>query len=508
MERIAQIVIDRKLPLLLDIRDVSTEDVRIALELKKDADEQKVLAYLFKHTPLQTNFNVNLTCLIPTENPQVGRPEKCDLREILQNFLNFRLDVVTRRLEYEHNQLNKRIHMLEGFALVFDALDEIIRIIRRSDGKADAASKIMAKFSKLDAEQTDAILELKLYRLAKLEINIVLAELKEKRARVKAIEKLLAESNAQGRWLIVRNELLEIRDTYGKKDKRRTMIQAVDDEPEYAEEDFIIAEDCYFLVTRDGWVKRQKNLIDVKKARLREGDSVLAVGVGSTRSTAVFFSSFGVAYTCRILDLPATTGHGEPVQKLFRLKDGEIIVAALSLDPRVIGDIKENPKDTEHAPPVHGVAVSHDGFGIRFGLEPFVEPSTRAGRKFARPKKGVTIVGVDSITGDETIIAVSRQRRTLLCEVAELNYVSGPAKGVMLIKLGKDDDLLGYIVAVDSRDTLTVKTSMGGEQRINTAKYELTSRGGKGREIIKRGALTRIIPNELPVITELEKLDG
>ena len=91
VEAIAQVVIQRKLPPLLDIKDVSTEDVRIALELKKDADEQKVLAYLFKHTPLQTNFNINLTCLIPTENPEVGRPERCDLREILQCFLNFRL---------------------------------------------------------------------------------------------------------------------------------------------------------------------------------------------------------------------------------------------------------------------------------------------------------------------------------------------------------------------------------------------------------------------------------
>ena len=169
VERIAEIVIGRKLPQLLDVKDLSTEDVRIAIEMKKDADEKMVMAYLFKHTPLQINFAVNLTCLIPTENAEVGRPERLDLKQILWHFLHFRLEVVTRRLEHELAALKKRIHILEGFETVFDALDEIIRIIRKSDGKADSAEKIMARF-KLDAEQTDAILELKIYRLARLEI--------------------------------------------------------------------------------------------------------------------------------------------------------------------------------------------------------------------------------------------------------------------------------------------------------------------------------------------------
>ena len=151
------------------MKDLSTEDVRIALEMKKDADEKMIMAYLFKHTPLQINFAVNLTCLIPTENPEVGRPERLDLKQILWHFLHFRLEVVTRRLEHELAALKKRIHILEGFEKVFDALDEIIRIIRKSDGKADAAEKIMKRFE-LDAEQTDAILELKIYRLARLEI--------------------------------------------------------------------------------------------------------------------------------------------------------------------------------------------------------------------------------------------------------------------------------------------------------------------------------------------------
>ena len=115
VEQIAEVVLSRKLPQLLDVKDISTEDVRIALELKKDADEKMVMAYLYKHTPLQTTFPVNLTCLIPTENPEVGRPERLDLKSILWHFLHFRLEVVTNRLEHELDALKKRIHILEGF---------------------------------------------------------------------------------------------------------------------------------------------------------------------------------------------------------------------------------------------------------------------------------------------------------------------------------------------------------------------------------------------------------
>ena len=172
VEQIGDVVLSRKMPHLIDVRDVSTDDVRIELELKAGADDNLVMAYLFKNTSLQTTFAVNMTCLVPTENPEVGRPERLDLKQMLWHFLHFRLEVVTSRLEHELAQLQKRIHILEGFEKVFDALDEIIKIIRKSDGKADSAEKIMKRFS-LDAEQTDAILELKLYRLARLEILVI-----------------------------------------------------------------------------------------------------------------------------------------------------------------------------------------------------------------------------------------------------------------------------------------------------------------------------------------------
>jgi DNA gyrase subunit A len=486
VERIAEVVIGRKLPQLLDVKDLSTEDVRIALELKKDADEKMIMAYLFKHTPLQINFAVNLTCLIPTENPDVGRPERLDLKQILWHFLHFRLEVVTRRLEHELAALKKRIHILEGFETVFDALDEIIKIIRKSDGKADSAEKIMKRFD-LDADQTDAILELKIYRLARLEILIIREELEEKRKRARQIGGLLKDEAS--RWKIVRNELEEISSKYG--DRRRTSIVSDSGEPEYSADDFIVEEDNVVIVSRDGWVKRQKDVKDLSTTRLREGDAVLAAFAGSTRATCTFFSNFGVAYTCRFIDVPASTGYGEPIQSLFKLKDGEKVVAALSLDPRASGTIK--PKKEGDAAPVHAAAVTSDGYALRFGLEPLVEPSTRAGRRYARPSGESEVVGVAKVTGQEVLIAATAEGRGLLCKAGEVNYLAGPGRGVILIKLGEEDRVLGFIASSGDRDLLTVETSRGAEQTISTAKYEVTGRGGKGRELLQRGQFTRIL---------------
>ncbi|HEX2461626.1 MAG TPA: DNA topoisomerase IV subunit A [Vicinamibacterales bacterium] len=493
VERIADVVLSRKLPPLLDVRDVSTDDVRIELELKRDADARMVMAYLFKNTPLQSNFVVNLTCLIPTENAEVGRPERLDLKAILWHFLHFRLEVVTSRLEHELAALRKRIHILEGFEKVFDALDEILRLIRKSDGKADAAAKLMKRFE-LDAEQADAILELKLYRLARLEILVIQNELAEKRKRARQISSLLKDE--EGRWTIVRDEIQEVQGRYaGKGDTRRTTIEA-EEEVSFTADDFIVEEDNVVIVSRDGWLKRQKEVRDLSTTRLREGDAVLAVLPGSTRATIVLFTNFGAAYTARIIDVPASTGYGEPVQKLFKLRDGERVIAAFSLDPRVIGNITARREG--EPPPVHALAVTSDGYSLRFSFEPFVEASTRAGRRYARPADGAEVVGVSRITGDEVVIAATRDARAILCRADEVNYLSGPGKGVILIKLTRGEDtVLGFIASNGERDLLRVETSRGGEQTISTAKYEVTGRGGKGRELLQRGQFTRVIPPEV-----------
>ncbi len=497
VEKIADVVNARKLPPLVDVRDLSTEDVRIELLLKRDADVTKVLAYLYKHTPLQTSFHVNLTCLLPTANPEVGRPERCDLKTILHHFLQFRMEVVSRRLENELEGLRRRLHILEGFVAVFDALDEILKIIRASDGKKDAAQKIMKRFP-LDTEQTEAILELKLYRLARLEINVIREELDKKNTRAGEIEELLTEEGEQARWDIVGAELREVRDEYRKDPRwqRRTIIEAAEDEPQFSAEDFIVAEDAVVLVTRDGWVKRQKEVRDPKKTKLRDGDALLAVEPGSTREAIVFFSNYGTAYTARIADIPATTGYGEPIQKRFKFKDGERLVAAFSLDKRRIGQITAAEGEV---PAMHAFAATTDGYSLRFSFEPFLEPSTRNGRRFARPKKAAEVMSVLRVTGHETIIAASQKCRAMLCACDAVNFLSGPGKGVLLIKLAADDRLLGLIASRGDRDLLVVETNRGAEKNISTGKYEVTGRGGRGREIQKNGYFTSVQEREVEV---------
>ncbi len=199
VERIAEIVVSGKMPLIEDVRDVSTEDIRIDLHLRKDADEAKCWRISIRNTPLQTNFAVNITCLVPTENPEVGAPQRLGLKEV---FCGTSCTSASKSLPIDCNK-SSTIYFAactssKAFMIVFDALDEIIRIIRKSEGKADAADKIMKRFPAakggLDEEQTDAILELKLYRLARLEINIIAEELADKKKRAAQIQRLLKES--------------------------------------------------------------------------------------------------------------------------------------------------------------------------------------------------------------------------------------------------------------------------------------------------------------------------
>jgi DNA gyrase subunit A len=246
-------------------------------------------------------------------------------------------------------------------------------------------------------------------------------------------------------------------------------------------------------------VKRQKE-INPETTRLREGDRILSLVAGSTRATIVFFSNFGTAYSARIVDIPATTGYGEPIQKLFKLKDGERIVAAVSLDDRLLPpkSTAVDEKKPDAAPKLHGLAITSDGYSLRFGLDNFREASTKSGRRYARPADGAEVTLAAVVSGDEIVIAASQNRRAMVCKINEINFLGGPGKGVLLIKLEKGDKLLAAITATSDRDTLTVKTSMGGEQRLNTGRYKVTGRSGRGHEFVSRGQIVEVIYEPVP----------
>jgi DNA gyrase subunit A len=486
VSKIADVIIERRLPVLVDVRDESTDDVRIVLEIKRDTDPALVMTYLYKHTPLETTVPINLTCLVPGPNPDVGEPARLSLKAMLRHFLDFRLETVRRRFTFDLEELRRRIHLLEGFVIIYDALDEAIRIIRKSDGKADAAGKLMKRFG-LDEEQVEAILETKLYKLARLEIDAIRAELKEKLAEAAIIEAILKSQKKL--WNEVKGELGEVREALAGE-KRRTKVLASVDEPEYDAEAFIQHEDTFAVVTVDGWLKRLGQLKDPKATRLREGDEVLAVLQGSTKELGVLFSNHGAAYVLHLNDVPPSTGYGEPVQKLFKFGDGERVVAAISLDPRIT-----RPKN------VVLLAVTRRGLVFRFSADPLREVTTRAGRRFARPAKGDEVAHVFVCLEKDLVALASEKGRAILFAASEVPVLAGPGKGVLGFKLAPDDRLVGAALfgEDEKRATLTLVNGKGTEHTI-TKRYTPVSRGGKGFELIKRDRLVKMLPQDIELV--------
>jgi DNA gyrase subunit A len=486
VEKIGEVIRERKLPQLVDVLDQSTTDVRIELEIKKDADPALIMAYLYKQTALQTNVQVNLTCLVPTENPDVGRPERLNLAQCLRHFLDYRLLVVTRRFQHELEELERRIHILHGYAKVYDALDEVLKIIRKSEGKADAASKLMKRFE-LDEEQVDAILELKLYRLARLEILLIQQELADKKKEAKRLEGLL-KSEAR-RWTVVKDELTAIAKEYG--DKRRTKVSVSADEPEFDPTAYIVDEDANVLLTRDGWVKRVREIKDLSATRTREGDAVMQVLAGNTKNNIVFFTNYGKAYSCRIVEVPPSTGYGDPVQKLFKFDDGERVVWAASLDPRV------KPKEELFA------AVTRGGYGLRFALAPHTEMSTRSGRRFAKPSEGDEIVGVQPVPDGVSVCVATYYSKHVVVDSGAINVLANPGRGGKLIKI--DSDGTDHVVGFSVDEPLVVENEKGKTAEIlpRKKKTDRDTPGGRGvlvsKSWNKKDRVARVVAPEVGV---------
>jgi DNA gyrase subunit A len=499
VEKIAEVIIGKKLPLLLDVRDESTDVCRIVLEHKKGGDPQLVMAYLYKHTPLATNVQVNLTCLVPTENEEITAPARVGLRELVEHFLRFRLEVVTRRIRYDLDQLEKRIHILEGFIVVFDALDETIRIIRRSDGRADAKDKLMKRFE-LSEAQTDAILELRLYRLAKLEILVIREELEAKRKEAARLTQLLKSEPA--RWKLIRAELLQLKTD--RDDRRRTKVSGAASEPEYDAEAYIVEEDQLVLLSQQGWVKRQGRVTDLSSTRMREGDAVLDVIGGSTRASVAFFSSHGSCYVCRIVDVQATTGYGNPVQTMFKLADGERIVKMVGFDPRFV-DVPAPTEGVLEPEEPFAIAISRHGMVTRFSLRQHREPSTRSGRRYMRLGEGDEVLAVGLSDGERRIACATKRGSALVTKEEEVPVLGGPGKGVKLIKLAKDDEVVAARVLDETNSPLVVENESGKTFEVGSAR-SIVGRGGKGTPLFRRGALVREIP-ATPVVPVLA-IDG
>ncbi len=485
VEKIGALVAARKLPQVVDVRDESTDEVRVVLDLRRSGDDAAALAYLLRHTPLQNNFHLNLTCLVPTPDSDIASPQRCDLHDTLRYWLDFRFQTVRRRIEFDLEQLQRRIHILEGLARIFDALDEAIALIRASENRRHAAERLMARFD-LDEEQTDAILDLRLYRLARLQIAAILEELADKRAEAARLAHLLEADERL--WAVVRAELRELRKLYGQP--RRTAIsRQIEAAPEYNEDAYIVAETCSIIVTRDGSVKRQGRFTDLEKVRIREGDTIGWVARASTVSAVTFFTDRGGAFVTRVESLPATSGYGEPIQARFRFADGERVVGVVVHDARALPTPRPPPADAPEGAPTgpFGVAVSRWGRVVRFPLAAHSQPSTRNGRRYMRNSApGDAVIAVWQADGTELVSLATSRTRGLCFPVTEAKLVQGASKGVSAIAMDDGDSVLAFELTTKRSEGCRVITSTEREEIIRPTRYQ-GKRGSRGKTLLKRG---------------------
>ncbi|HEY8506126.1 MAG TPA: DNA gyrase subunit A, partial [Gemmataceae bacterium] len=498
---IGAIIEERKLPQVIGLANETNdkEGMRIVLELKPGTDPNLVMAYLYRHTSLQENYAYNMTCLIPGPNNTL-RPERLGLKAILRHFLDFRFATVTRRFEYELAQLRRRIHILEGFRVIFNALDEALRLIRESKGKSDAAEKLTARF-KLDAAQAEAVLDAQIYKIAQMEVKKILDELKEKKQQAKEIEEILGSKRKL--WGVIKKELTALGEKFSAR--RRTRMAGEEDVLEFDPEAYIVRENANVVLTRDGWVKRVGRLASVESTRVREGDEVVAVVPGSTLDHVVFFADDGTAYTMRVNEVPATTGYGEPIGKFFKLGDGVKIISAVTTDERFTpAEVKGRRGEV---PGPYVLAVTAQGMTLRTPLLPFRTASTRTGRRYVRLAEGDRVVFA-GVPRDETgVMVASAAGRVAHFPIEQVSVLAGAGKGVLAIRLERKDVLLGAALISGRFDALVVETSGGRTLELRRGAHPPTNRGGKGTEVVKRASLVRVLPPpvELP---DWDKIEG
>ncbi|HSZ81699.1 MAG TPA: DNA gyrase C-terminal beta-propeller domain-containing protein, partial [Polyangia bacterium] len=288
-------------------------------------------------------------------------------------------------------------------------------------------------------------------------------------------------------WKVIRDELTAVAKAF--PDKRRTKLGGGGggDDVEFDPEAFIVDEDATVILSRDGWLKRAREVKDLSATRLREGDAVLAALRGSTKEAVAIFSNLGSAYVMRVNDVPASTGYGEPIQKLFNFRDGERVVGASLMSNA------ETPKGSRL------LAVTKRGFGLRFDPEPHRELSTRAGRRFAKLADGDEIVGVALVpdhANEMLVCAVTSDAHAILCRVSEIPELANPGRGVTVIKTG--DGASGSVVmgfglgTRKDKEMLIIETEAGKEITVGPDLLAVTARGGKGHGLKRKTKIVRV----------------
>lgn len=461
IEKIAELVKEKRVEGISAIRDESNrKGMRIVIELKRDANPQITLNRLYKHTQLQFSYSMIMLALVD------GEPKILNLYEILSEYLNFQKEIITRRTQFDLKKAEARAHILEGYRIALDNIDEIIKIIRASYN--DAKEKLIERFGFSDI-QAQAILDMRLARLQGLErekIEKEYAELMEKIAYFKAI--LSDETLLMG---VIKEELQEIREKYG--DNRRSKIVAAEDE--FDDEDLIEEESVAVTLTHLGYIKRVP--ADTYKAQrrggkgitgitTRENDFVKDLIMTSTHDYLLFFTDTGKVHKLKAYEIPeaSRTAKGTPAVNLLNLMQKERITAIIPV----------SQFDDEN----YLIMVTKNGTIKKTALSQF-DTNRKNGLIAINLKDDDSLIGVRETCGDDNIILVTRKGKCISFSEKDVRSMGRIAAGVRGIKLDKSDTVVDMDILVDDKEILVV-TQNGYGKRTPVKDYTIQARGGKG----------------------------
>ncbi len=461
IEKIADLVRDKRVEGITAIRDESNrKGMRIVIELKRDTNANIVLNRLYKHTQLQDSISMIMLALVD------GRPKILNLREIISEYLKHQKEVVTRRTIYDKKKAEARAHILEGYLIALDNIDEIIKIIRSSYN--DAKEKLMKRFELSDV-QAQAILDMQLRRLQGLEKEKIENEYQELLKKIAYYAELLADEHKL--MNVVKDELIEIKEKWG--DKRRTKIKA--DAQEIDEEDLIEEENVCITLTHLGYVKRVP--VDTYRAQrrggkgitgltTRENDFVKNMIMTSTHDYLMFFTNTGKAHRIKAYEIPEATrtAKGTPVVNFLNLLQRERVTAVIP--------IKEFAEDK------FLIGVTKDGTIKKTALSNF-NTNRKTGLIAMNLKDGDELIGIKQTTGNNNVIIVTKHGKCICFSEEDVRPMGRIAGGVRAIKLEKDDEVVSMELVEPGQELLVV-TQKGFGKRTKVEEYKIQVRGGKG----------------------------
>jgi DNA gyrase subunit A len=469
IEKIADMVNDKKLEDISDIRDESDRDgLRVVFDLKRDANPEIVLNNLYRHTQMQTTFGVIMLALVE------GRPRVLTLRDLIQLFIAHRNDVVVRRSKFELDEAEKRAHILEGYVIALDNIDAIIKLIKASKDVETAKLDLMKKF-KLSELQAKAILDMRLQRLTGLERKKIEDEYRE---TIKLIEKLKAIlKSKQLQMQIIREELLELKGKYG--DARRTEI--VYKAEEFSIEDMIAEEQVVITVSHGGFIKRypvsgyrrqMRGGRGSTGATTKEDDFIEHVFVGSTHDYMLLFTDEGRCYWLKVFEIPegGRASRGKSIANLISKEAEETIASFVPV------------KDFDA--PQYVVMLTQRGMIKKTALQEFSNPR-RTGIAAIKLGKGDRLIDVKLTDGSQDIVIGTLQGMAIRFHEREARPMGRAAGGVRAIRLSKGDRAIGSVSLRRSGTSILIATDGGYGKRSETNEYRVSHRGGKGIITVK-----------------------